>query len=165
MEAYVLTNKLLLDLGFSHVINSDLLNIGVKLFTNGLNFVVLQRWENETPARKIILEASLVRDILLRQKLNVWNSYYLLCTGGDRLIDEETIYTIERDSLSIRKFVIRSMADIRRIPFLDDNNDTYTELNKNSIDDIEQDPTISYLLKNLRDKEGERKALKKKLRV
>ncbi len=163
MEAYNITYQRLLDAGFSEIHDTGFQGIGIKFLTNGTIFAVLQRWEIEANVQDIIDEASLLRDRLLRKRVNAWNAYYLLCAGGDHPIDEETIYAIEREARALRKYVVRSEADIQRIPFLDIN---LSKESKNPLrvadNTAQQNETITYLLDYIRKKDGERRKLTQK---
>lgn len=57
-----------------------------------------------------------IRSILNNLNENVWNTYFLLTSSSEEKLIP---YSLEKDSIGIRKYVINTLDDIKRIPFLD----------------------------------------------
>ncbi|PFJ17572.1 hypothetical protein COD67_01795 [Bacillus cereus] len=90
--------------------------------------------------------------------INIWNTYGLIVIEGE--IDYETIHILEKDSSSIRKFVLQSEEDFGRIFFLDSeelNDFTPISISKTK---SEENPILRELYKIIKDKDGETKKLK-----
>ncbi|MGG1639083.1 ABC-three component system middle component 1 [Paenibacillus sp. NRS-1760] len=162
MEAYNHTLDRLFEEGFEVVPNVGDTGIGIKCFSNGSKFVILQRWEITTTIQRVNEEASILRDSLLRNRMNAWNAYYLICEAGDHPISEEIAYSIERDPKALRKYVIRSALDLQRIPFLDSEELTKKEASIELLTSIQMTKTITQLIEYIRQHDGERRKLNQK---
>jgi hypothetical protein len=119
MKAYEITINRLYEKGYAKVDYKDLdEEFGISCFRKEHIFVVLQNWDYGITIDDIKEETLRLRNALHQKRVNVWNSYYLLCVDGQR-VDDEMIFFIERESTGIRKYVIRNEDDLSRIPFLD----------------------------------------------
>lgn len=162
MNVYIETYTRLIDCHFKRieVFESEL--SGIRFFGNKNLNVVLQNWEEGMDDKKIIEETISIRNFLLRKNMNVWNTYYLICADDEHVIDEDTIYSIEREATALRKFVIRSFEDTTRIPFLDtyqENTDEIMDLSSYVFKGYEE---ISELIDCIKQKNGELKKLNSK---
>lgn len=98
--------------------SSEVLNtLNVFLYSKGYINVIIRQYTTDVNSELIISDALRVREILLKNEVNLWNTYFLIITNYK--IDEEITYMIERDSRVFRKFLIRNLQDLNRIPFLD----------------------------------------------
>ncbi|MEK5141431.1 MULTISPECIES: ABC-three component system middle component 1 [Paenibacillus] len=156
MEAYNRTFQQLIDADFQETEIANMKDWGVKCFTNGQTISILQRWETEMNTNQIMNEASRMRDLLLRNRLNAWNAYYLLCAGTEA-INDEMVYYIEREASALRKYVIRTENDLKRIPFLDINIGNTEGNELNIVEDTSQyGDNVTRLVEYLRQHNGER---------
>jgi len=162
MNVYVETYNRLLGCHFKRVeiIESEL--SGIRFFENENLNVVLQNWEEGMDDKKIIDETIFIRNFILRKNMNVWNTYYLICADEEYAIEEDMIYSIEREATALRKFMIRSSKDLTRIPFLDtyqENTDEIMNLSSYVLKDYEE---LSELINYIKQKNGELRKLKPK---
>jgi len=114
-QAYATINKM----GFSKIEEARFNPLGVVCYKNTHIHVVLQNWDKGMSIESIGEECRDIRSLLMDMGANVWNAYYLLCSNLDD-IDDDLAFFIERNSASLRKYVIRQDGDLNRIPFLDD---------------------------------------------
>ncbi|MCC3359552.1 ABC-three component system middle component 1 [Bacillus sp. REN16] len=72
---------------------------------------------------EILQDVTIARSILRENDINIWNSYYLiLFLDPDSLLESiSKIYSIERDSKGLRKYVILDEDDLYRMPFFEPN--------------------------------------------
>lgn len=91
---------------------------GLAWFKDEIVDVFLQQWDETISLETILDECQRSREMIMKMGGNPWNSYYLLCADNDDL-EEQNVYLIEHNSLAMRKYVIRSEYDLKRIPFLD----------------------------------------------
>lgn len=70
-----------------------------------------------------------LRETLIREKINIWNSYLIICVESNKFTED--IINIERNSKYIRKYVVKDLYDIQRIYFLD-NPEIYSGFIKNN---------------------------------
>ncbi|MCP1307683.1 ABC-three component system middle component 1 [Paenibacillus tyrfis] len=162
MEAYNHALHRLSDVGFEAVSNITSDKMGIKCFSNSSKFVILQRWEVTTTIQGVLAEAAFLRDSLLRNRVNAWNAYYLICEAGNNPISEETVYSIEREPTALRKYVIRSALDLQRVPFLDPTQSMKKEISTEVLDSIEMTETVTRLIEYIRKHDGERRKLSQK---
>ncbi|WP_439033597.1 ABC-three component system middle component 1 [Bacillus paranthracis] len=110
---------------------------------------------------KINEEVLAVREYLASlEHINIWNTYGLVVIESE--IDYETIHVLEKDSSSIRKFVLQSEEDFGRVFFLDSeetNDFTPISISKTK---SEENLILRELYKFIKDKGGETKKLKTK---
>jgi hypothetical protein len=77
--------------------------------------IVLKEYDDILP-NQIRSDSVDIRSILNNLNENVWNTYFLITSSsGEKFIP----YSLEKDSIGIRKYVINTLDDIKRIPFLD----------------------------------------------
>ncbi|MDQ0888912.1 hypothetical protein QFZ81_004000 [Paenibacillus sp. V4I9] len=118
MLSYTSTYERLISKKFQKKELEVLKNFGVTFFYNGSIGVILQYWDYILSVEELINECVQIRETLLESSFNIWNCYYILCTDEEKTI--ETVYAMERETSSFRKYVIRGEIDLKRIPFLDD---------------------------------------------
>ena len=87
----------------------------VLLKKNQIN-VILKEYISATMYHQIRSDAVDIRSKLNKLDENVSNTYFLVCTKDEF---ETFPYSIEKDSVGLRKYVIKSYSDFKRIPFLD----------------------------------------------
>ncbi len=92
--------------------------------------------------------------------INIWNTYALIIIEDS--VGFETTYILEKDSSSIRKFVLQSEEDFSRIFFLD--TDELNDFIPMSISKTksEENITLKELYKFIKEKGGETQKLKNK---
>lgn len=78
--------------------------------------VIVKEYENEVISSEVRNDAVNIRNILNKIGENIWNSYLFVCNKNGQI---DISYSIEKDSIGIRKYVINSKEDFKRIPFLD----------------------------------------------
>jgi hypothetical protein len=77
--------------------------------------IVLKEYDDISP-NQIRSDSVDIRSILNELHENVWNTYFLITSSSDKKLIP---YSLEKDSIGIRKYVINTLDDIKRIPFLD----------------------------------------------
>lgn len=115
-----------------------------------INLVVC-KYRSSDELNEIDTAALEIRMKLIKNKINIWNTYMILVFEDE--IDIEDAYLIEKNAKSMRKYVIRNLDDFKRIPFLDD---TIVEMGAMSITDRiltnyesqELENVISFIKKN-----------------
>lgn len=80
--------------------------------------VIVCHFTNYTSIKFIEEEAEQLRHIMNKSKINVWNTYMLISFNYE--IELSEVVKIERNSNSMRRYVITKETDFNRIPFLDD---------------------------------------------
>ncbi|TNV69738.1 ABC-three component system middle component 1 [Trichococcus shcherbakoviae] len=78
--------------------------------------IVLKDYNTEEELKTINEEIYLVRETLKELKFNIWNIYYFILVNNESEKNRK-IYSIERDSRNMRKYVIQSLDDVNRVPF------------------------------------------------
>ena len=78
--------------------------------------LVLKEYNNKPNSDKVRSDVIDIRTKLVKLGENIWNTYFLVCTEKQ---SDTPPYSIEKDSVGLRKYVINSQEDFARIPFLD----------------------------------------------
>ncbi|KRF53821.1 hypothetical protein ASG98_25510 [Bacillus sp. Soil531] len=122
--------------------------------------LVLKEYSQSNDTEKIRYDSSEIRSIVNKIGENVWNTYFLIC----RSIGTEPLsYSVERDSVGVRKYVINSEKDFLRIPFLDEMNNEKNARNTELLNiHSNQDERLENLTNYLIDIEGSHRVLNKK---
>lgn len=107
----------LIQKNFKALENEYLEKIGFSLYENETIKVFLKRLHMELEPDNIKIYSNQIRVFLLEENKNIYNSYLILCI--DEEIDYEDFFMIERNSIALRKYVVRDENDLNRIPFLD----------------------------------------------
>lgn len=118
VNAYELTYRRLEEKGFKQYKESVLEHLGVAVFHKEHLSIIIQNLELGMGIKDIKQESIRIRERLHQIKMNVWNTYYILCAGNENVYRED-LFFIERDSTGLRKYVVIEEADLNRIPFLD----------------------------------------------
>lgn len=98
--------------------------------------VIIKEYNVEGISSEVRSDAVDLRTVLNKIGVNIWNTYLFVCNKNG---DSDISYSIEKDSTGLRKYVINSKDDFKRIPFLDkyhtneDSDDIFINLPK--IDD------------------------------
>lgn len=89
------------------------------LFKKDQRNVVVIKYESGLDVKRINAEILDIRNQLINfmPEINIWNTYVLILI--DKTIDIETIHILEKDSTSLRRYVIVTESDINRVFFLD----------------------------------------------
>jgi len=162
MESYNFTLNKLINLNF-HEYSSEFAVNGAKIFYNERQFVVLQQWEINTCLESIVFENIELKEKFSRNRINIWNTYYLICTTDSIPIDNDDIVSIEREARGFRKYVVRFLEDLQRIPFLDESESNETG-NESPLFNVNSGnaPIVYKLIKYLDDNGGQERKLKQK---
>lgn len=99
-------------------------------FTKEQINLVICKYQNMDEINGIDTAALEIRMKLIKNKINVWNTYMIIVF--EDAINIEDAYLIEKNAKAMRKYVIRNFDDFKRIPFLDD---TEVEIGAMSITD------------------------------
>lgn len=83
---------------------------------NNQTNVIIKEYIDNNVSNNIRSDAVDIRSILNKLGENVWNTYFLIGTKSEQQLIS---YSIEKDSVGLRKYVINSKADFKRIPSLD----------------------------------------------
>lgn len=81
--------------------------------------VVVKEYKEKEVSSQVRSDAVDVRTILNKAGENIWNTYFFICKENE---DVNIPYSLEKDSIGLRKYVINSPEDFNRIPFLDQEN-------------------------------------------
>jgi len=111
-------NNKLLEKGFISVESQEAEGLGSALYESKNIRVFLKEIHTDLEIKSLQTYANQIRSLLMEQNKNIYNTYLVLCTSEE--IDFETFYMIERNTIALRKYVIRNADDLNRIPFLDD---------------------------------------------
>lgn len=117
MDTFNFTNNRLIEKGFKPTESQEIEKLGAVTYSSPINHVVLKKIHTHEQLLDIRSYSTDIRNIILNEKLNINNTYLLFCINEE--IDYETFFLIERDTRSLRKYVIRNEKDLNRIPFLD----------------------------------------------
>lgn len=99
--------------------------------------LVVCSYKNKININELNDEVQSIRTKLIRKNINIWNTYMLILFENEINFDEA--FLIEKNASSLRKYVITSMEDFKRIPFLDN-----VEFDNNGFSTTEKISTISY---------------------
>lgn len=79
---------------------------------------------------EIVQEVIDIRSILVKKNMNIWNTYFLILLEDtyEENENEYQVYSIERNSQGLRKYVIKNENDLYRIPFVKNDKTSNKEL-------------------------------------
>lgn len=117
MDIYNFINNRLIEKGFQSIESQEIEGLGAISYRSTINHVVLKKIHTHSEVEDIRSFSTNVRNIMLNDNVNINNTYLLFCINEK--IDYETFFKIERDTIALRKYVIRNEKDLNRIPFLD----------------------------------------------
>ncbi|PIC87426.1 hypothetical protein CSV72_05515 [Sporosarcina sp. P20a] len=129
--------------------------------------IIIKEYSKEEDLKSVNADILSLRELLKKLSYNVWNVYYFI------LINNETeqnrkLYNIERDSRNMRKYILQTIEDLERVPFLNLKHNTEDpNISFGFYDLIEnvQDIEIKKTIKEIVNSEGEYRELsKQKLR-
>jgi hypothetical protein len=118
MDIFNFTNNRLIEMGFEPCELIEIEELGAVSYRSHTHHVVMKKIHTNEELDNIKSFSTKVWNIMLGERVNICNTYLLICT--DKPIDYETFFVIERDTTALRKYVIRNEKDLNRIPFLDD---------------------------------------------
>lgn len=80
--------------------------------------IIIKEYNDEESLKSVNQEVVLVKEILKKLNYNVWNVYYfvLIDIGYEQ---NKKFYSIERDSRNMRKYILQTVEDVKRVPFLE----------------------------------------------
>jgi hypothetical protein len=117
MDIFNSTHNRLVENGFSAIEIHDIERMSAVLYKSNIHNVIVKKIHNNEELKAIKSYSINIRNVMLDNKDNVWNTYLLFCIENN--IDFETAFKIERDTRALRKYAIRSELDLDRVPFLD----------------------------------------------
>ena len=84
------------------------------------NISIIIKQYKEFNQMSILDDVIKVRGILRENNINIWNSYYLISFVNSEVLSgsESKVYSIERNSRGLRKYVIINEEDLYRMPFI-----------------------------------------------
>lgn len=117
MSIFNQLNNTLENYGFNRNFVKGIDNLGAILYEYEHIKVLVKHYNIAPEPKHVGDEAIELRERLLELDMNVWNTYYLICIDNE--VEFDDIYIIERNTRGLRKYVIREIFDLSRIPFLD----------------------------------------------
>ncbi|MBU8852751.1 ABC-three component system middle component 1 [Priestia megaterium] len=118
MNSYEATYIRLKEKEFVQEKESIINNLGLATFRKDHIYIIIQNLDLGMKVEDIKEESIRIREKLHESKINVWNTYYVLC-ADEEVIDVEYLFFVEREPSGLRKYVINEVEDLNRIPFLD----------------------------------------------
>lgn len=157
IDIYNLIINRLKDKGFEMLENKDVKEIGAVIFKSSAYHVVIKKLHYIDQLELISSFAFEIKNILMENKVNINNSYLLLCFATK--VNYETFFLIERNTKAMRKYAIINENDLNRIPFLD-------KLNADEVGlDFEYNKEENIYLSELSSFMNEKKGLQNKLKT
>ncbi|WP_430786363.1 ABC-three component system middle component 1 [Virgibacillus flavescens] len=86
--------------------------------------VIVKEYTDKELSSQVRSDAVDVRTVLNKNGENIWNTYFFICKKSEEM---NIPYSLEKDSIGLRKYVINSPEDFKRIPFLDQENSYSSE--------------------------------------
>ncbi|WP_281974997.1 ABC-three component system middle component 1 [Halobacillus litoralis] len=120
--------------------------------------VIVKEYDIDEISNEVRSDAVDLRTVLNKLGENIWNTYLFVCNKNR---GNDISYSIEKDSIGLRKYIINSEDDFKRIPFLDKDH-----ANKNSDDtfiklpEIEDSLTFKELVESIISNDGLQRELK-----
>lgn len=104
--------------GLSEIFVPDLSPYTFLYNENNKKGIIIKEYSlnEEGVTKKINSDVIQIRNMLNQLNYNVWNMYYFV-VNTDK-VSKKNIYTVERDYRSLRKYVISSLKDLNRVPFI-----------------------------------------------
>lgn len=158
MDIFNLTNNRLIEMDFEVIELEGIDGIGGVVYKSPYNYVVLKKAYTSEELKNITNYSSIIRHIMLENKLNINNTYLIICTNIN--IDYETFFIVERDTTALRKYVIRNGKDLNRVPFLD--NSEHSKSNDfEVVYEIQQNNYLQIILNYIKENSGQHNKLNK----
>ncbi|MGO0257939.1 ABC-three component system middle component 1 [Priestia aryabhattai] len=106
------------ELGFQLLDEVEHVNsLGCSLYSNRHFHVLVKYYSN--PTESVVRdESTKIREALFHLNYNVWNSYFLVCIDS-KFATKDFVYTIEKDTKGVKKYVISDIKDFNRIAIFD----------------------------------------------
>ncbi|WP_338658338.1 ABC-three component system middle component 1 [Paraclostridium sordellii] len=144
--------KVLKDNSFTIKHMDSIENLGLVYYTNNEKYVFVY-YIKEDVFMDIDEISFKLREILIKEKVNIWNTYLIICVESKTFIED--IINIERNSKYLRKYVVKELLDIQRIYFLDNtiSNSEYIENN------VVASMNIRNIINKMKDEYGDIKKL------
>jgi hypothetical protein len=117
VDIFNYTNNCLIDIGFVPYELDEIQGLGAVIYKTSVNHVVMKKIHTNEELNNIGSFSTKIRNIMLNEGVNTSNTYLFICV--DEPIEYETFFLIERNTTSLRKYVLRNEIDLNRIPFLD----------------------------------------------
>lgn len=157
MDIYNIAANRLIEKEFNSIECKEIQNIGAVLYQSNINNIILKKIHSVIELSSIKEYSQKIRNIVSNSDFNLFNTYLLICIDMEEL-DYETFFMIERDTSSLRKYVIRNEMDLNRIPFLDGiKGDQISNLKTQS--DIELDDDLKSIYIFLNEYDGKNKKI------
>ncbi|MBX9987158.1 ABC-three component system middle component 1 [Priestia aryabhattai] len=137
--------------------NSELNEIGVSLYSNNKVNIAIKYYHNNPGFDLIKVESHKLRETLFKLGYNIWNSYMFICPNNDE-DDKDFVYLVEKDTGGLRKYVIQTIKDFDRIPFLNVQKSTNKFNEINAIDKTNSSE-VNTILEYLKENRGMEKKL------
>lgn len=160
MDIFNFTHNRLIEMEFRPFHIDGIESVGGVVYKSPVNYVVLKKAHTfEELKNNNAYYSTEIRTLMLDNKLNINNTYLIICT--DINVDYETFFIIERDTKALRKYVIRNENDLNRIPFLD-NSVKNTDNNIELVYESEENIYLQELLNYIREKTHQQNKLSTK---
>ncbi|WP_144499216.1 ABC-three component system middle component 1 [Bacillus sp. FDAARGOS_235] len=140
MSIFNQLNNTLESYGFKRNLVKSIDSLGVILYEHEHINVLVKHYNIAPEPKHIGDEAIELRERLLMQDMNAWNAYYLICIDNE--VEFDDVYIIERNTRGLRKYVIREIFDLDRIPFLNTHSQLREKSDKNKNGDEKEIPPI-----------------------
>lgn len=134
MNNFNLVHNRLLDLNYSTEKNKEIDGIELILYIKEDTTVFLKQLNSINDVTEINKMSHVIKSFTDINNLNLSNSYLILTTEID--INYEDFYLVERNNIFLRKYVVRGISDLERIPFLDNDKFEDSTINNNDIEDL-----------------------------
>ncbi|MFT4407461.1 ABC-three component system middle component 1 [Bacillus cereus] len=135
--------------------------LGIVLYEHEYINVLVKNYNIVPDSKHIGDEAIELRERLLMQDMNVWNAYYLICIDNEVKFDD--VYIIERNTRGLRKYVIREIFDLSRIPFLDNKSKIMgIDVQKRNYEKMEIPPIVEKIEEQIKNNNGVEERLNNK---
>lgn len=135
-------------LNFERILDIEELNkIGFSLYTNGKINIAVKYYHYNPSFDLIKVESNKLREELFNLRYNIWNSYVFICVNNNNE-DRDFVYLVEKDTKGLRKYVIQTVKDFDRLPFLNTKKvaSEFTEINSiNKINNSEVNTILEYI--------------------
>lgn len=98
--------------------NSEFSFMYNKEIHKGVIIKAYELFEGTLNTKDVLEDVRFTKSILSNKNYNIWNIYYLILIEEDIDFDNRN-YSIERNYKNLRKYIIHSESDLKRIPFLE----------------------------------------------
>lgn len=128
--------------------------------------IVIKKYK-EFSEENILEDVLKARGLLRENNINIWNSYYLILFSNPKnlLKTKPNVYSIERNSKGLRKYVVLNEDDLYRIPFIkpDQINRANLDFQTNFMEILNTDDSdISKIIRWIMESDGDLIEIKKR---